>query len=377
MMPGRPTDHRNLDLTQFNLDVVRGRSGGKIIWQPRIGCWLTDKQFAAEPLPDPYKGMTLPEIYRALGCSARPYEFNDCFKSAEDPSVRISRRPLNQTDYEVVVETPAGKQRAVYHQSPTSPWAQPLKWPVADETEMKVAAWREQRRTWTWDHAAYDRLCREWAGLGAPTMCMPRTSVQGLYINEMGVEAAVFALMDWPGACEAYFEALAVSDERLIEVINSCPIESINFGDNVHAGTLSPDLFKKYVLPVYQRRCELLHAAGKFVYAHWDGDCRPLLPFARETALDGIEAITPVPQGDVTLEETKAALGDMFLLDGIPAIFFDQTFSEQTLADCARRCIGLFAPNLVLGISDEISSTGDLERIRLVGRIVDDYNASL
>jgi hypothetical protein len=28
-----------------------------------------------------------------------------------------------------------------------------------------------------------------------------------------------------------------------------------------------------------------------------------------------------------------------------------------------------------LGISDEISSHGDLERIRLVGRIVDEYNA--
>ncbi len=40
--------------------------------------------------------------------------------------------------------------------------------------------------------------------------------------------------------------------------------------------------------------------------------------------LDGIEAITPQPQGDVTLEEIKEALSDdMFLLDGIPAILFD------------------------------------------------------
>jgi hypothetical protein len=30
---------------------------------------------------------------------------------------------------------------------------------------------------------------------------------------------------------------------------------------------------------------------------------------------------------------------------------------------------------LVLGISDEISSTGDLERVRLVGEIVDAYNS--
>ena len=36
MMTGRAADHRNLNLAQLNTDVVRGRSGGKIIWQPRI-----------------------------------------------------------------------------------------------------------------------------------------------------------------------------------------------------------------------------------------------------------------------------------------------------------------------------------------------------
>jgi hypothetical protein len=47
------------------------------------------------------------------------------------------------------------------------------------------------------------------------------------------------------------------------------------------------------------------------------------------------------------------------------------------LAECTEKVIKLFAPRLVLGISDEMSSQGDIERIRLVGKIVDDYNASL
>jgi len=37
----------------------------------------------------------------------------------------------------------------------------------------------------------------------------------------------------------------------------------------------------------------------------------------------------------------------------------------------------LFAPRLILGISDEISAHGDIERIRRVGELVDDYNARL
>lgn len=373
----RPTDHGNLDLDQLNLDVAFGKAEGKVIWQPRILAWYSDKIFAGEPLPAPYTGMSLAQLYRALGCSNRVYNFNDAFKCEEDPRVKFSRRDLNATEYEVRWDTPVGSQRAVYRISKNSPWHEPLKWPISAESEMKVAAWRVEQTKWSWDQTAFDRVAAEWGGLGAPTMYICRTTIQQLYVSEMGVEAAIYALMDYPATCERYFAALTMSQEQLIKLINASPIRLINFGDNLHASTTSPELFEKHILPVYQRRCELLHAAGKFVSSHWDGNCKPLLPYARETGLDGIEAITPRPQGDVTLEETRAALGEMFLLDGIPAVFFDQTYSEQTLIDCARKCIDLFAPNLILGVSDEVSSHGDIERVRLVGEVVNDYNASL
>lgn len=63
----------------------------------------------------------------------------------------------------------------------------------------------------------------------------------------------------------------------------------------------------------------------------------------------------------------------------MPSFTFSQTqpHSVETLVDCVHKILDLFAPHLILGISDEISSTGDIERIRLVGRIVDEYNAGL
>jgi hypothetical protein len=366
-----------MDFTKLHREVIRGEAGGKVIWQPRIGCWVTDRRFRGEPLPDPYEGMSLPDIYRHLGCSNRIYDFNACYRGHEDERVEIRREDISDTDFRVVIDTPVGGQVAIYRHSPNNPWARPIKWPVSGPDEMKVALWREEHRTWSWDQVTYEKLCADWEGVGAPTAFLPRVTVQKLYLDEMGVEGGVMALYDYPDVCKAYFEALNACHERLIEVVNASPIEIINFGDNIHSGTLSVPFFKEYVLPAYQRRCELLHAAGKFVHSHWDGDCRPLLPYAKETGLDGIEAITPQPQGDVTLEETKEALGDMFLIDGIPAIYFDETYSPEVMLECARRCIDLFAPNLILGISDEISSTGDIERIRMVGELVDEYNASL
>ncbi len=317
------SEKMNRNFPKLHTDVAFGKAGGKIIWQPRIGCWYDDKIFAGVGLPAPYTGMNIHQVYRELDCSARLYEFNSCFKRIEHPSVRVISKPINETDTKHTIQAAVGKQIFVTRKSQNSQHQITLKWEVETDEELKVATWREENATWEWDQQQYEKLFREIGHLGAPTMFMPRMNVQSLYIEKMGVEKAVYALFGNTDRIERFFQALEENHTRLIEVINDSPIEIINFGENIHSGTLSPPLFLKYHLPACQRRCELLHSAGKFVCSHWDGDTKPLLPYAKETDLDGIEAITPKPQGDVTLEDIKQALGDE-----IPAVYFDETYSD-------------------------------------------------
>ncbi|MFB3894561.1 MAG: hypothetical protein ACE15C_21375 [Phycisphaerae bacterium] len=136
--------------------------------------------------PAPYTGMSPPQLYRALGVSNRIHDFNDCFKSHGRPAVRITQRDLSQWEYERTIETPAGRQTAVFRKSPNNEWHMPVKWPITTPQEMRVAAWRKERRTWTWDQSRHEPICKEWAGLGAPTIFLPRVTVQDLYVNTMG-----------------------------------------------------------------------------------------------------------------------------------------------------------------------------------------------
>lgn len=372
----RPTDHRNLDLWDLHLDVCYGRSGGRIIWQPRILAWFTDRYFTHTPLPARYQGMSEPEIYRDLGCSNRLYFYNDAYRAIDPPGV--TRRDEQRGDLIThIIETPKGIVTEQEEITPNSWYRVHRKRWIETPEDMRVFTWLYDRAEWRWEQAAYDRVYAEWGRLGAPTMFMPRVNVQDLYINTMGVERGVWAIHEWGSVVDDYFRALHECHLRMIDVINASPIMLVNYGDNLHCATLSPRLYEEYVLPAYIERGDRLHAAGKWICSHWDGDTQALLKYARISNLDGIEAITPKPQGDVTLEEAKEALGDdLFLLDGIPAVYFDATFTDDDLAACAEKVIKLFAPKLVLGISDEMSSQGDIERIRLVGRIVDDYNAT-
>lgn len=366
----------DMNFAQLHDAICFGRGNGKVLWQPRIDCWIADKLFDVGELPGIYKGMSKVEIYKELGCSARIYEYNDCFYPVYDETINRHEEWIGDVLYQYL-ETPVGTVTQELEKVPTS-WNLFVKkrW-VCTEEDLKIFTYIEQHTNWAYSQEHFDKTYAEWGDLGAPCVFIPRVSVQRLYIDLMGVEEGVYALYDYPETVEEYFDALRECHFRLIDVINASPINIINFGDNVHSGTLSPALFEKYVLPEYKLRCERLHKAGKFVYAHFDGDNRGLMKYYQETGLDGIEAITPKPQGDVELVDVKKYLGDMHMVDGIPAVYFNEEYSEQTLIDCVHELIDLFAPNLILGISDEISSNGDIERIRLVGKIVDEYNKSL
>lgn len=368
----------NEDLAALHEEVLFDKGSRRIIWQPRIDCWYDDKKFYGQPFPEGYQGLSKPELHRKLGCSARTYEYyNPCFKRSEDPRVIFERTELNESDTRIDIITPVGRQRRVIRKTASCPYPLEVKYEVSSEEELKVALWRQEHMSYSYDEQHFQRMAAEVGDLGAPTIFMPRMGIQDLYVTRMGPQEAIYAIYDYPDTVEAYCKAVEQSHLQLIELIGSSPIRIINFGENIHSGTLPPELFEKYHLPYCQRRSELLHGYGAFIASHWDGDCKPLLPYAKETGLDGIEAITPHPQGDVSLEEVREHLGTMYLLDGIPAVLFDQEFSERELIETTKRIIELFAPNLVLGISDEISSTGIIDRVALVGQIVDEYNRSV
>jgi hypothetical protein len=94
--------------------------------------------------------------------------------------------------------------------------------------------------------------------------------------------------------------------------------------------------------------------------------------------MDGLECVTPKPQGDVTLEEMKKYIIDegMFLRDGIPAILFTKRYPVKELEAFSKKILDMFGMSgrLQLGISDLLPSNADIERVRLVGEIVKEWN---
>lgn len=361
----------------LNRAIIRKEAGGKVLWQPRIICWYADREFSGTPLPAPYTGMNLRELYEALGCSNRIYDYNSAIRVIEDPSIHRYSQQLDELRTRHVIETPEGTIDCVLRRNTSNYGEYFEKWWVEDQKDMEVQMYIEAHQDYEFSQEEYDKVYEIWGENGLGSIYFPRINVQSLFNDTMGVEGAIYALMDMPDVCEEYFKVKQANHDRFIAMLKKSCFEWINFGDNVHCATLPPNLFEKYVLPEYQHRNELLHKSGLYTFAHWDGDTKAILKYAKETGLDGIEAITPKPQGDVTLEEVKEALGDQVdLVDGIAAILFDETYPLEMLKEQTEKVIDLFAGHLILGISDEMSSTGNIDRIKYVGEIVDKHNLS-
>lgn len=222
------------------------------------------------------------------------------------------------------------------------------------------------------DYAAYERLKRAVGNNGIVSCFFPRTPLQSLFLDWVGVQNTIRMLRLERERVEGLMEVIHEHNCKFYEALARSPIRVLNLGENIDVRITSPKLFERYCLPVYQEVADYLHGFGKFVHAHVDGYARQLLPLLRSSGLDGVEALTPKPAGDFTLEEMKAALGEeMVVLDGIPYLLFLLHASPEALDEFVVKIVELFDGRLILGISDELPPPADVSKVKRVSQTLE------
>ncbi len=351
-----------------------------IVWQPRLEHWYNVNQVRGT-LPNQYKDASLFEIYKDLKASVRYFYGEE--QDISSPNTYIIYEYRNGA---MVKEIQEGDNIYVYLSSPfgelqgrkrLGEWG--CSWhyvehPVKKVEDLKIMEYIVKNTTYHFDYSFYQEAKKTLGEWGEIQFYWERSPFQRLYLQYAGIENTLELIQEYPSRLKEYLKVAEEAENALFEILKSCPVKILNFGENIDGRFDSPRLFNEYLLPYYQKRIRELHQAGKFCHIHMDGALKPLLPYLQDTGFDGIEGATPLPQGDVSLEELKEAMGDMILLDGIPMLLFLPEYSYQELEEYTLRTLELFAPNIILGISDEISPLGDIEKVRFVSQLVEKWN---
>ena len=160
-------------------------------------------------------------------------------------------------------------------------------------------------------------------------------------------------------------------EEASFDIVGRCPGRLVIFGDNVDNLSVSPDLFRRYSLPYYQRKSERLQACGKTVLCHMDGRLQGLLPLIGETGIDVLDGITPEPMGDYSIRELRDALGDgQIAWAGVPSTLFCAGGARQTVVEYARRLCDALGDRLILNVGDQLPPDADIALVEAVSEWV-------
>lgn len=363
----------DMTLREMNLRVFQRKPIPHVFFQPRFEPWFDWHQRRGS-LPPELHHCTLRDAYDRIQASMRTVHY---YTGQPDP-ITVTFAPEVKTTLRE-----EGPFRKIRFDTPFGPLFQTDQFTV-DETwrtveflakkpeDLPALRWLLERRSFHFSVNNFKQGASYLGDRGVPQFWVPKSPYFALAQQLMRYEDFIYALADQPATMEEIMTIIDASYDGLYEELTSSGmLQILNFGENVAQAYLSRRYFERYVLPWYHKRSGQLREAGIFTHIHIDGNFRMLLPYLAEMPFDGLEALTPTPQGDVTVEEMAEAMGDKILLDGIPAVLFLEHYPRESLIACVEKIVELFHPRLVLGISDELPEGGgneSWERLKLVAQ---------
>ena len=360
-----------MTLRDMNLRVFEGEPVPHVFFQPRVEPWHAWHSTFGR-LPERYRDFSLQEFVDDLNVSMRYVHY---YTGMPDPvvtsySAQVAvHESFGDREGLRVFRTPRGDLVETFRRTPDEVWRK-VSFSVTKVNDLRKLRWLHENT----DYSFSLDNCRTGdefiAHRGEPQFWVPKSPYQALAQVWMKFEDFVFSLKDCPHEVEDVMDAIDRSYDRLYEELASAGVvRIINFGENIHDHLLSPDYFERYLIPFYEKRSSQLRNAGIYTYIHIDGYFRSLLKYLRDLPFDALEALTPLPQGDVSLEEIAEAIGGKILIDGIPAVLFLPPYTREELMRTVEKTVDLFHPRLVLGASDEVPEGGGeeaAERVRMV-----------
>jgi hypothetical protein len=247
--------------------------------------------------------------------------------------------------------------------------------PLDEEADFRTLEHVLERAEWV---PRFDRVSALETRIGDEGLVIPslgRIPFQQLLVDYMRSDAMFEALYGSPTPVR---RLLSLLDERVTESLHllaGLDVPYVEFVDNVDGAVTHPRLFREHCLADYQRYSGILHAQGKKVGSHTDGNLRPLLVLLAESGLDVCESFSPAPLTRCTFEEAWSAWSNGPLIwGGIPSPLLEVRTPFAELERYVRRLLATVGGGrIILCVVDMVLPNNPIERIRAVADLVEQH----
>ena len=178
--------------------------------------------------------------------------------------------------------------------------------------------------------------------------------LQEIMIHWMGVETFAIEWMDNRDEVLKLEKAMAAKLREAFPLMAAAPFTHCNLSGNEVPEMIGPHRYREFCIPLINECAEHFHRHGRFLGSHMDGNNKPWAADLAASGLDYIEAFTPSPDTDLTIEEALAAWPDKVLWINFPSSL--HLSSIDTIKKTTRRIIeaSAGANRVILGITEDM-----------------------
>jgi hypothetical protein len=294
---------------------------------------------------------------------------------SEDPEVRVESGTENGV-FTTRIVTPLGSlhEERVFNPDSYSYGIRrhllhsPADFPIVEYLMARLRCQPRWERYRAWQESLGD--------LAYPYAQLPYSGSGYLMSRYMGVEATVFAVNDKPARVQQLVQAVNACNLRILDALLEGPFETLIISDNYDSTVQTRAYFDAYARDYYTEVARRLHAKGKFLAVHVDGESRGVLRWLAECGVDCADALTPNPMFALTPRQMRTEAGaDLILSGGIPATVFGAGGSDTAFVECVKRWLDtrLDCPRLMMAAGDQVPTDAPFDRIMMLAELVREY----
>ena len=384
--------HRDRILAALRHEPLDG-----IPWVPRLDLWYNAHRYRGT-LPAEWRDASLMEIVEDLGVGYHAVVPD--FLDTEEPEeaydrllgldhVRNHPYRLRFRRTERVVE-PEGDDVRVTYRTPVGSVSGKVRYDegmrrdgitimAVTERVVKAAADYEvigfifEDLEVEFDERRYGALCEEVGKRGVVVALgnVAASPVHHLLKELVPYDQFYFDLHDHPELIGSTARRMEGYYEAALEACVRSSAEVVLFGANYDLMLTPPSVFEPYILPTVSHWAERLHAAGKLLLTHTDGENEKLLDLYVQARVDVADSVCPRPMTRLSLRDYRETFTDRIAIWGglcstcvLPGSFTDEQF-EQHLTDALDGAGD--GRGLIFSLADTTPPEASLERIRRIG----------
>lgn len=356
------------------LAALRHEPLDQVSWNGDLDYWMTYLR-CENLLEDRYSGESGRfALHRDLSVGfylQGHYPFREVFTGFTVEKVRDGN--TTRTFY----RTPLGDLSETWVWIPSTYSSAPTEYMLKSPKDFPIMKYICEHTSYEADYRLSEKISKEYVGnQGVTLVYTPHTPFMELVAHKSGIENLVYAIADDEEGFDDLFKVMASKYDEAAQLALDSPAECIMIPENLSSEAVGKRFYEKYMAPIHRKWTDRIRKAGKYSFIHMDGVLRGLITEVSQSGFDVIEAATPAPTGDMTLEEMRSAADpDTIIWGGIPGGYFTDILSDAEFDQYVISVLKVMRQhrNFVLGVSDQVVPGARSERIARVQLLVDRY----